>query len=439
MRSDKSKETGYSADVTRKKASDQADAPFAEPYVRRAGLRDIPQLYRLWQGCFGDSDSFTDYYFDTYFPENEVWVVEKKGRITAQLHENLYELKAGIRRIPGVYIVGVSTDKSQRHQGQMSALLARVFREQREKKLPFLYLMPADEAIYLPSQFAYIYAQHVFETRAAAEENEADPCGFRGCSSDIRVRPASCDEDLTYAVDAAAKALADMDICTQRDPHYFYRLQLENRADGGDLMIFEKDGRRIGYLSYACEDKAEIRDFAAREEEAEKIWQLTLQYFSEKDMSILTFPSQEEALKRAASRIGSELVQRDRPIIMGRLIDAGAFLELIGGSCRDSRQLQLSLDIRDRWIPENDGIWLWTFGGGSSCAWYLGKRKGSFTSASLSGVDMSVDAGALMQWLTGYRSLEELKEHGLLSWDGASYENIKKAPILNRIFINEII
>ena len=160
MRSDKSKETGYSADVTRKKASDQADAPFAEPYVRRAGLRDIPQLYRLWQGCFGDSDSFTDYYFDTYFPENEVWVVEKKGRITAQLHENLYELKAGIRRIPGVYIVGVSTDKSQRHQGQMSALLARVFREQREKKLPFLYLMPADEAIYLPSQFAYIYAQH---------------------------------------------------------------------------------------------------------------------------------------------------------------------------------------------------------------------------------------------------------------------------------------
>ena len=139
--------------------------------VRQAVQEDRQQLVDLLVHCFSDTEAFTQYYFDWYFPHNRVWVCEEDGRILGQLHENEYDINiCGVQaRLP--YIVGVGTDRDFRHQGIMRSLLIRSFKEAAGKELPFVYLMPADERIYKPFGFAYIYAQAVQEQKAVHQGN----------------------------------------------------------------------------------------------------------------------------------------------------------------------------------------------------------------------------------------------------------------------------
>ena len=215
--------------------------------LRTAGEADRPRLMKLWQDCFADSDRFTGYYFDTYFKENKVWVCCRDGRIIAQLHENPYELQAGGRRLPGIYIVGVSTDADHRHSGAMTELLSEVFTEQLEDQQPFVYLMPADESIYLPFQFAYIYSQEAVRVLPAETVNG----GGQDCRDfAFTAAPAASDSDLQACADISMAYLDGCcDIFTVRDVHYYRRLQLENQADGGDLLIFRDEDGIIAYVS----------------------------------------------------------------------------------------------------------------------------------------------------------------------------------------------
>ena len=49
-------------------------------------MEDKPYLRALWQSCFGDSDSFLDYYFEKRFiPEYTVCTIEDDELVNAIL------------------------------------------------------------------------------------------------------------------------------------------------------------------------------------------------------------------------------------------------------------------------------------------------------------------------------------------------------------------
>ena len=85
--------------------------------IRLARVDDRPQLENLWKRCFGDTDAFTRYYFDWYFPHNRVLLCEEEGRILGQLHENEYDFSLYGQQARLPYIVGVSTEAEVRGQG----------------------------------------------------------------------------------------------------------------------------------------------------------------------------------------------------------------------------------------------------------------------------------------------------------------------------------
>ena len=83
-------------------------------------MEDKPYLRALWQSCFGDSDSFLDYYFEKRFiPEYTVCTIEDDELVNAMYS---YPVNMYIRNyiVSSAMLAGFSTDKRYRGRGYMS-------------------------------------------------------------------------------------------------------------------------------------------------------------------------------------------------------------------------------------------------------------------------------------------------------------------------------
>ena len=129
--------------------------------IRYADGRDTDALYKLWKECFHDTDAFMAYYFDYYLRDNRILILEQKNQLKSMIHLNPYTLSVCGKKVNSLYVVGVATDADFRHCGAMTRLLQRTFSDCYAGRIPLIYLMPANEAIYTPFQFAYIYSQYV--------------------------------------------------------------------------------------------------------------------------------------------------------------------------------------------------------------------------------------------------------------------------------------
>ena len=114
----------------------------------------------LWERIFvEDSERFLDYYYHIKTADNEILVLERDGEILSMLQLNPYRLQLGAAQVEAAYVIAVATDSRYRHQGMMARLLKRAMQDRQAKKQPFLFLMPAAEAIYRPFGFRFIYRQ----------------------------------------------------------------------------------------------------------------------------------------------------------------------------------------------------------------------------------------------------------------------------------------
>lgn len=277
------------------------------------------QAGTLWREVFyEDSESFTAYYFKEKMGENTGFGVFSEGKLCAMLFLTPYEgrilsegEKERFRTRPLSYIVGVGTKKEYRRQGYMGKLLQTAFRYMWKEKKPFTFLMPANEAIYLPYQFRYIYDRPVFCIR----ENPTLPAAPAG------------KEDMQALADFANEYLErNCQFFLKRDARYYERLQKELFSQNGNIFLWKKEDTLAGYYLYAKEgEQAEI---------------------------------QEAFLSEACQPAGVLLTKEaKKPVIMARIIHAEEMLSLM--RTRKDVNVTLSLKITDSLIPENEGVYLW--------------------------------------------------------------------------------
>ena len=100
-----------------------------------------------------DEKAFVDAYYKIKAADNEILAVMDEESITAMLHRNPYTFRFRDKSLRADYLVAVATRRSYRHQGLMRRLLTRALQDMEREKQPFAFLMPADEAIYLPFDF----------------------------------------------------------------------------------------------------------------------------------------------------------------------------------------------------------------------------------------------------------------------------------------------
>ena len=324
----------------------------------------------LWEAAFPeDSRSFDDYYFNEKLKDNRILVKEENGEVISMAHLNPYRVQVRGREYGLFYIVGVATKEECRHRGHMRDILTALLQDMRRERLPFTFLMPAAEAIYLPFGFRFIYDQaHWGWNMETAGE-------------DSRLRRE------TYS---AAQILADPRLI--REIARWQQRFLEQRFE-----------------VLAVRDEAYIRRLMA--ELASENGFVSLLYRQEEGETAIAAMESAWGLEKTEQRFlyGDETVTEEikpkTPAIMARITHLEEFAASI--SLREDapvEQMQVILTAFDRLIPENDGNFLWTLDKNSSTmeklpdGWAFQAGEPAYSVYRLA---LSVEE--LAQWLFGYR------------------------------------
>lgn len=309
----------------------------------------------LWEEAFPeDSKEFDDYYFNEKLKDNRILAsVEASGGVESMIHLNPYTLYVRGLLWQVDYLVGVATRKAKRHQGFMRRLLLRMMEDMRREQVPFCFLMPADEAIYRPFGFTYIYRQPQWKLRAEQEcrlkRNALVP--WRGTDEQQK--------ELAEAVVWLKDWLSEQyDLFAVRDEAYLKRLMAEIASENGTLELLYDQEKLVGMVSeWGWNEREQRLLYADRE------------YIEEADPP--------------------------KPAIMARIISPETFAKAIRlRPDHPQTEVTLSMEIRDPLIFQNNGVWEWKLDHNTS---QLNKADNPEASAQL-----SLTITELTEWLFGY-------------------------------------
>ena len=208
---------------------------------------------KLWEEIFTeDTPEFLDYYYSVKIKDNEIYVIEEDGEIVSMMHLNPYHMRVKDKVYKTHYIVAVATDKRYRKQGLMRQLLNHVTQVMADRGEPFTFLMPADEAIYKPFGFEFVY-----------EQKQDKVVGKCSCDAKLEMIPAT-ENDCEKIANFANQMLQEYDVVTWRDSGYYETLLLELASENGGILLVKRDGKIEGVFCYAY-NGGEDKHFVMRE------------------------------------------------------------------------------------------------------------------------------------------------------------------------------
>ena len=103
---------------------------------------------KLYEEAFDDPSAFVDYYYADKCTDNRMVVSIEDDEVIAMLHLNPYYLNLCGTTVKSYYVVAVATKEGRRHEGQMTRVFDKTFELLEKEHIPFVFLMPVDEAIY---------------------------------------------------------------------------------------------------------------------------------------------------------------------------------------------------------------------------------------------------------------------------------------------------
>ncbi len=110
--------------------------------------KDKNHTRKLYEEAFDDPKEFVDYYYAEKCSDNRIIVSLEDGEVISMLHLNPYYINLAGTVVKTYYVVAVATTAERRHQGQMIRVFSKAFELIREENIPFIFLLPVDEAIY---------------------------------------------------------------------------------------------------------------------------------------------------------------------------------------------------------------------------------------------------------------------------------------------------
>ena len=217
--------------------------------VRKLRQEEHIKTRRLWEKIFTeDTLEFLDYYYSVKVNDNEIYVMEDNGVIVSMLHLNPYQMRVRNKIFKTHYIVAVATDERYRHQGLMRQLLNHAMKVMADRGEPFTFLMPANEAIYKPFGFEFIYEQK--REKVSGKKCEDNTLKIMEAS------PKHCQE----IADFANEILKSYEVVTWRDEDYYKMILAEQVSENGGILVAKRDGKIQGVFCYAKETGFEIRE-----------------------------------------------------------------------------------------------------------------------------------------------------------------------------------
>lgn len=432
--------------------------------ARRLAEAEKRDCRELWEEIFTeDSKEFLDYYDRWKYAENECYGIYDGSRLVSMVQLNPYEIQvkggspkvsaAGLKEsadteaarlvtpyqtVSSCYIVAVATREEYRHQGMMSRLLKESLDDLRKQGMPFVFLMPAAEAIYYPFGFRYFY-----ETNAGAlrygEASGMDGCEYPGESRKLLCRLAGC-SDIDELVWFSEKIQAELFDCfTRRDRHYYEMLLEELKSEKGGLLLLtepEKDGlpgteelpgtvsakgaEFVAAVPYWGKEPVEIREILCRPCDKKRVLETLFWWFGP------AAGQEPEKISIVGAPFGLET---KKPVIMGRIVNVVNFLELFSAE----QPVEILLELSDTFLEDNDGFYRWSLSPAGSTV----RRPAGFLQAAGLEVKEGQAAGKLSEPEVVRCTEAELFSclMGMIEPEGP----LRKVRACREIYINEIV
>ncbi len=368
------------------------------------------ELYALWRECFGDTKSYTDFYFNWKIKDNRVLTVYKQDCLSAMLHLNPYIVMVAGKPEPLNYIVGVATRRQDRRQGLMKMLLETSLNQMYEEHMPFTYLMPAAEAIYLPFGFRIVYEQEPWKQQLleAVKKGNQEGSYPKHWPKDIKVIALkSGDEEKIAGLTAftGEHLMKNYDIYTERSPYYYKRLIHEMESAKGEVLLCCLRNEIIGYVSYMTEGGFGIAECIYKPEEKRSFM--------------------DAVSRRIGDRNLNGNVNHANPAIMARIVDWRSFIK----SVTAKEEVVLNIKIEDSVIHENNGVYRLQF-----------TRFGCQAIITQTQPELAADIADLTRLFFG--TLTEKEVTSLIVQGGGNeiiINKMKKINFYKKLFINDVV
>ena len=308
--------------------------------AKEDGIETVREdVYRLWQECFGDSGSYTDFYFEWVVPYNRIYTLYKEGKLCSMLHLNPYTFEIWEVEVKADYIVGVATKAEERRKGYMGLLINEALDTMYKEDKPFTYLMPAAESIYYPYDFRSVYFQEDWMGKIKKYGQD-----IKGSTEAELVKLGMSDLEerriLTEFTEELLKKYRKYYILRSRK--YYEKLLSEMESGQGGIAVIKKNGIPVGYAAYMLEDGLQIAECLYKPDFEKEVFQCLYQEFS--------------------SHIRVE-ADGFKPSIMMRIVNLKVFLEGLTAS----EEVALIIEAKDDRISYNNKRMLLTLNEDGGC------------------------------------------------------------------------
>ena len=384
------------------------------------------QTRKLWEEVFEeDTEQFLDYYERYVADHNLIFAEREKVEIVSMVQLNPYRVHMGAAEADSYYIVAVATRESCRHQGRMRRLLTEAMNHMYQEKVPFTFLMPASESIYLPFDFVTVYHQSLFTYGAEMDVDTDRPWHCVPCCRDQLRELAEWSE---------AFLQRHSDISTVRTEDYYKRIWKEQESMNGQiLLLYEKEQLR-GYCFSGYEGSAESWEIAVEKDRPEEQGAADHREISHyqaaanrRAAEALThwFGEKKQLPVRICGFLPGSGVEgiptrelSSRPMTMVRIVNLEAFVSRLRGK----NPVQFALRVKDPVIQENCGLFRFELGRESSALIRLNEKE---ERSQADGEVPEVTISELAAALYGVERNEKIPQ--------------REIRLLSRVYLNEIV
>lgn len=267
--------------------------------IRYLANEEKSQTRAIWEEIFkDDAKPFLDYYYNKKTENNKILVKHIDRDIVAMLHLNPYNIIINKNKHRSYYFVAVATLENHRKKGYMKELIYKSLKDMYSEKVPFTFLRPAKEEIYLPFDFRYIYNHEYLdfdEIKFVLDRAEKD---------DLPMLAKFTNDFLN----------GKYNVYCERNEEYMKKILAEVHSEQGDIVKIFRKNKFIGYYIYWGLDKTKRAIF-----------------IDEKYVSI----------------------NKTSPLVMGRIVNVYSFFE---NNFTSNEKIELRIKIIDNIIKENNGI-----------------------------------------------------------------------------------
>lgn len=338
--------------------------------ARAARQQDRDEFYDLWKICFGDSKAFMDWFFsERFFPELST-CISIKGRIIASMQSYPLHIRMRETILPVLMVAGVCTHPEHRGLGYMRLMFESFMQQARGLGISVVVHTPA----YTPTFFSigqYPVTDTLYLSLKSSGGNM--PEGVSVHSMHTGLAPLHTCYQLACAKysGSVSRSIAD----------FAYKLR-DYASDGAGCLARIHDGAALGYcIYYEMGEELHVEEcFALKDEALSQLLLAVAHRANGRSLSVKLPPDYNPVLE------GAELIIKPQGA-MGIADVSAALYKLL-------RDEDYVFELTDGAVKQNTG------------------RFNGLGVASAKMPQLQLEAGRLAQFLSGYRSIEELAEQG---------------------------